>query len=193
MHTSTLSQQLKEQTAAAHQQLEQRLQPYLMDAPTQQHYIHVLQSFYGFFAPLQEAIASFVTEAVLPDVQERRSAAWIKKDLDYLQQSTGAVAAPHELPLINNTPAAMGALYVLEGSTLGGRMITKHLMRQLPQLPAAALQFFSGYGEHTGSKWKTFMEALNQLPYNESDYSTVIQTANTTFLKMDLWIQKTLR
>jgi heme oxygenase len=54
-----------------------------------------------------------------------------------------------------NLNFAVGCLYVLEGATLGGQFISRHLAT-LGIGPANGGLFFHGYGAKTGEMWKSF-------------------------------------
>jgi heme oxygenase len=57
---------------------------------------------------------------------------------------------------------AMGGLYVLEGATLGGRVIARHLRRHLPGgLRAAA--FLDFHGDAGPAAWRSFTAVLERL------------------------------
>jgi heme oxygenase len=57
---------------------------------------------------------------------------------------------------------AMGGLYVLEGATLGGRVIARHLRRHLPDgLGTAA--FLDFHGDAGPAAWRSFTAALERL------------------------------
>jgi heme oxygenase (biliverdin-IX-beta and delta-forming) len=83
-------------------------------------------------------------------------------------------------------------LYVLEGSTLGGRGITRMLLKQCGALSLHHVTFFNSYGEKTGPMWLRFQEALNGLDYTESETAATVQAANDTFLNFKRWIEETL-
>ena len=58
-----------------------------------------------------------------------------------------------DLPPVPGTDEALGRLYVLEGSTLGGTFIDRHLAT-LPSLGSTVrLRAFSPYGRETGAMW----------------------------------------
>ena len=82
----------------------------------------------------------------------------------------------------------MGALYVLEGSTLGGRYIAGMLVQQYPALQLQQLQFFTGYGARTGLMWTSFLERLNKFAVEEEAVRQMASAANQTFLHLKLWL-----
>jgi heme oxygenase len=55
---------------------------------------------------------------------------------------------------------AFGALYVIEGSSLGGRVILKELKRRKVSL--AGLRFLDPYGHQTAARWKAFLTVLGR-------------------------------
>lgn len=55
-----------------------------------------------------------------------------------------------------------GALYVVEGSALGGQLIHRRLTAQFPNLPAEALAFWHPHGEDVGSRWRLFRSLADQ-------------------------------
>ncbi|SFJ03853.1 Heme oxygenase [Kaistella treverensis] len=65
------------------------------------------------------------------------------------------------LASVKNLAEAFGIFYVMEGSTLGGNMIAKHLSKS-GEFADAPFHYFKCYGPHTGSYWKTFKEVLDR-------------------------------
>lgn len=183
---------LKEKTMHAHEALEALLIPRLRQINSTAEYVRLLQTFYGFFSPLEGIIEQFLTIRQLPDIHGRRKAVFLLDDIAALGFSTEHLATTSHLPLITNEAQAWGALYVLEGSTLGGRGITRMLRKQCGGLSLNHLTFFNGYGEATGPMWLRFQEALNGLEYTDSELAATIQAANDTFLNFKTWIEETL-
>lgn len=85
---------------------------------------------------------------------------YIRADLDANGLAAPALdltlAAPPDL----NT--ALGALYVLEGSSMGGRVIARHLRRHLGD-PLPGEHFFQFHADHAATDWKTFGGTLEDL------------------------------
>jgi heme oxygenase len=60
------------------------------------------------------------------------------------------------------TSAAVGGIYVLEGSTLGGRVIARHLRRCLGA-GLGSTSFLDFHGERASEVWKGFTSGLDRL------------------------------
>lgn len=181
--------ELKKETAAAHQQVEDWLIPKLQALTSPQEYVQLLNMFYGFFHPLQTCIGTYITPDVLEDISYRRSAGWILLDLQAMGCQLQHIPECNHLPIINSLPRALGALYVLEGSTLGGRVISKMLQKNKHlQLTEKCLHFFEGYKEETGHRWKTFVAALNR----RTEVPQITEAANETFFLLKHWIINSL-
>ncbi|WP_316803341.1 biliverdin-producing heme oxygenase [Pedobacter nototheniae] len=99
-----------------------------------------------------------------------------KIDTDTLPDLNFEIFAP-----ANHTAEILGALYVLEGATLGGNVIKKHILAN-PEFKndAAGLSYYGVYGEELGAKWKTFVTLLNE-SVAEADYAKCVNSANATF------------
>jgi heme oxygenase len=64
------------------------------------------------------------------------------------------------LPTIGTKAEALGALYVLEGSTLGGRTILRALRSQ--GVSTDGLDFLDPYGKDAGVNWRRFLRVLER-------------------------------
>lgn len=188
---ATVAQIIKQCTADNHTALETLLLPQLEAIRAAQDYMGILKSFYGFFKPVENLIEQFIDESILPDINTRRKASLLLHDLTFFKAHTAEIALATHLPKITNVPQALGALYVLEGSTLGGRGITKMLQKnEAAQLDNAAMKFFSGYGAATGTMWTTFLQKLNNYTTDNNEIEEMIEAANQTFLQFKNWLQK---
>ena len=84
----------------------------------------------------------------------------IQGDLDALgSEMTGASDTTFNLSFLDDASTAWGSLYVLEGSTLGGQVISKAL-RNAAWAPAGGLGYFNPYGRSTAAMWADFRAAL---------------------------------
>lgn len=179
---------VKHFTAQAHMQLEEWILPKLTSIQTPDDYQQLLKSFYGYFKPVETLIEKHIDGTILEDIHQRRKADSIINDL----QDSDNIPTCTDLPAIDNTAKAIGAMYVLEGSTLGGRGITKMLLKNCSFIEATHLHFFNGYGEATGKMWTSFQTFLNEYDYDDKGLEEMLRSANDTFICFKNWISKTL-
>lgn len=172
-----LSTNIKEATKTAHLELEKKVINKLKAVSDNASYAELLRYFYTYFSQLQKTIAPFISTGILPDYHERRDSSYLKNDILALGKEPGEIT-PVRLPEINNTLQALGALYVMEGSIMGGSIIVKMLEKSGI---STGFSFFSGYGAETGMRWSTFTAVLNQAATNEKEQTQVIQAALDTF------------
>jgi heme oxygenase len=80
----------------------------------------------------------------------------------------------------NNDPAILGALYVLEGASLGGHVIGKKLSAN-PMLSHLNLNFnyYRVYGDDLIPNWKSFCAVLNR--ETDADYPMILAGARRMF------------
>ncbi|MFZ4863295.1 biliverdin-producing heme oxygenase [Sphingobacterium sp. Mn56C] len=172
-----LSQNIKENTTAAHQKLEGTVVRQLKAIRSNADYAEVLKNFYAYFSAVEKAVAPFTGLDVLADKAERRDSSYIKADIEELGGSVADLPAV-EVPAINSTLEALSALYVLEGSIMGGpyivQMLNKYGITQ-------GTSFFSGYGENTGKMWAAFTAVLNHYGADEATHARAVEVANETF------------
>nr|WP_121272263.1 biliverdin-producing heme oxygenase [Pedobacter schmidteae] len=172
-----LSNSIKEATKEAHQNLEKKVVVKMKAIRSDADYADFLKHFYAYFNEVEQAIAPYINTGLLPDYAERRNSAYLKKDIEELGGSTNDLPAA-QAPEITNTIQALGALYVMEGSIMGGPIIVKMLEKFGI---TKGVSFFSGYGEATGQMWGKFIAVLNAQAKNETEEAQAIATANGTF------------
>jgi len=117
----------------------------------------------------------------------RRKTSRLSNDLQALEYPVAAELCK-DRPAINNRMHALGCLYVMEGSLLGGLVIKQIINKNCHDIPAEAFSFFSGYGDNTINYWKTFVAEMNQSIKSERDLNDAIEGARATFSKMESWI-----
>ena len=154
-----LSERLKAETAAEHAALEKEMMPLLREAVNAQSYTQLLQGMYRFLALLEAGAHQSAPKSLLPDLDRRRGMSWMAEDLNALG-TMPLFVDEKEVPQITSVNDVWGALYLLEGSTLGGQIITKILQKKLPQ-EVQKLAYFGGYGAETGAMWNAFKEHLD--------------------------------
>ncbi|RBQ02512.1 biliverdin-producing heme oxygenase [Pedobacter miscanthi] len=172
-----LSTNIKEATKAEHQNLEKQVVLKLKAIRSNADYADLLKHFYAYFNHIEASIKPYITESILPDYAQRRNSSYIKADI--LELGGDITDLPYTtVPKIENAVQALGALYVLEGSIMGGSIIVKMLEKGGV---TQGVSFFSGYGEATGMMWGNFVAVLNAQAKTEQDEEEAIVAANETF------------
>jgi heme oxygenase len=153
-------------------------------------YVACLQQIHGIVSAWETA-AHHAAETAAPWLQsllaDRRREPLLRRDLSFF-------ASPIDLnhPLLPATPDAaslLGAMYVMEGSTLGGQLIARHVERVLPLSDGNGSEFFRGHRDQTGPMWKEFCEVL-QTRVPESDTPAVIDAAKKMFAAFGTWMRQ---
>ncbi len=78
-------------------------------------------------------------------------------------------------------------MYVVEGSTLGGQVLSRHFADRLGVSPDRGGGFFHGYGEATGRMWMAFAGLAASRP--ESETGPAIDAAIATFEALGDWLR----
>lgn len=176
-----LSTNIKEATRTAHQQLEKKVVLQLKAIRNEADYAALLKNFYAYFSQVEKAIAPFITPELLPDYKDRRNSSYIKKDIEELGFSTDELPAAIA-PAIANTQQALGALYVMEGSIMGGSIIVQMLAKAGI---SRGVSFFSGYGPATGEMWGKFVAVMNAQATTPAEEALSVNAANETFSRFE--------
>ncbi|MFT4204696.1 MAG: biliverdin-producing heme oxygenase [Chitinophagaceae bacterium] len=173
-----VSTAIKDVTREAHQQLEKQVVLRIKTIASDSDYAAFLKYFYAYFSAVEQKAVPFVAE-VLNDYKERRNASYLKADIEALGSSVEALPEA-QAPEINSVAEAFGALYVLEGSIMGGpyiiQMLQKHGIDK-------GFSFFSGYGAASGRMWKAFQDVLDEVGADEQSANAAMQKASETFEK----------
>jgi heme oxygenase len=181
---------LKQTTRELHAAVESKLRVLLRDDLSAEQYAAVQKKMYGFYRPIESKLSSVRGwDDPEVDLRSRLKLPLIADDL-----STLAIG-PEELemlPLCDSVPPletvaeALGCLYVLEGSTLGGRIISGHLRRVLPA--DSGCSFFRSYGDGVGRMWSSFLGVLARHSERHGDDDAVVASACQTFTSIDRWL-----
>ncbi|WP_336924131.1 hypothetical protein, partial [Aquipuribacter sp. SD81] len=91
-----------------------------------------------------------------------------------------APGAGADVPAVRGTGEALGRLYVLEGSTLGGKVLRRHLLACGADVPVAGLACFDPYGERAGRMWQELRAAVEAWA-RSAGTAGVLVAATSTF------------
>ncbi len=78
---------------------------------------------------------------------------------------------------------------MLEGSTLGGQLIKRHVAQVLPLTPPEGLAFLDAYGDQLGPMWKAFGAAISAECSDEPSAAAAERAATETFRSLEAWLR----
>lgn len=157
-------------------------------------YRRLLVRFYAFYQPFEEKMRDALNEFPIDfNHSERLNTPKLVADLQSLGMADSDISAiepADDLPALDSKENIFGALYVVEGSTLGGQVISRHLKQKFGFEAENGAAFFSGYGKDTGKMWNEFREAVTNFAENGADREKIIAGANETFEKIGYSLAK---
>ena len=155
-------------------------------------YLWFIARQYGFTAPLEPRIAAAPgIEAVGLDLERRRRAHLFAADLLHFGIHPGRLPRCEALPRVDSAARALGVLYVLEGSTLGGAFLLAHLGRTLGISPTAGASGLAPYGHALREMWVAYADALDGfVRAAPGSADEVIDAARETFERMIGWLRE---
>lgn len=167
---------LREETGELHREIEQDNLASLIIS----HKIHLeeykllLLQNYTAYSITEDAIATQLND------QTSNKSEQLKKDLDNLQVDLSGVKSFKKEFIIRNRAEALGAKYVVEGSALGGMVISK----EIPHCPALKEieehHFFNG-NRKSMDGWRNFTKSLKSETFTQEEEEDAINKAKETF------------
>lgn len=184
---------LRGQTSESHINLEENkyskaiLSPSVVLSDYQQY----IAKMYGVAKACENDIFPAVS-SVLTDIGERYKSQLILDDLlkiGFSQEQADSI--PVFKFEASNTADALGVMYVLEGSTLGGKILYKHINQFLGLNEETGASYFYGYGQQTGLLWKNFITTLADYAVEENCEQGIISSSVDTFNAIGHWLNET--
>lgn len=181
-----LHARLRAATGPSHVALEDALD-WRARVATRAGYATLLARLHGFHAAWEPAIGRALADDAFFD--PRRRLASLDADLRHLGLPAATIAAlprPDTVRLAGPA-AAMGALYVLEGSTLGGRVIGRHIAA-LHGFDGGGLAYYRAHGPRTGAMWAAFRGRLDGSSGDVAAEEAALDSAIIAFDAMRVWL-----
>jgi heme oxygenase (biliverdin-IX-beta and delta-forming) len=182
-----LSEELRDGAKVAHQRLEDALSPVLA-ALDLRSYRELLRAFHDFIGPWQERL-----QAKAGPLHARwradRHLQRLRADLEVVDAPAPSPVARPVLPRIDSVAAALGSLYVIEGSMLGGRIISRRVDAALGFTPAHGCRYFAAYGDDVGSGWVRFRSELDGMA-DARERCMALRAARRTFVALHAWLRR---
>ena len=186
----TLRSLLKRHTAAAHAALQASpLVGRLLAADlTWPEYRDLLGRYYGFLEPLGQRWhdhpagppwAAFVNPALR--LEE------LRRDLQAAGADLNALPLADAAWMQTEPPFMVGVIYVLLGSTLGGKLIARSLAQSLDLTTDRSCAYFAA--SNAAGSWRRFLEELELYPWSEADLTLLQTAALDTFTQLHRWYE----
>lgn len=182
MHYISASERLRESTNQAHRSLDAHpiLKSLVRPSLSEQEYTlallaleywirkHYLNVSHCFNAPFKQRLL------------ERYS--WLLDDLKALKATDHILDIKPTGVQSLSQEEALGAIYVFEGASLGGRVLAPLVNKSLSREDITA--FYTGYGDKTYELWKETQLELNSKLTDSNQIDIAIQTAKQMFANM---------
>ena len=159
--TPALLLALRDGTRAAHAQLEAMpgMARLLSAELTHTDYVWALQCLRNFHLGLRRAVSPFAPRFAPFDARGSAGLDALTADLAWFDST--AAAQPASVPVPADALSALGTLYVLEGSALGGRVIGRAVAVSLGVSPGFGGSFFCGVtADAARMRWLDFTSLL---------------------------------
>jgi heme oxygenase len=178
---SALFSRLKASTEREHREIEAMIAPVVSFQSMDVYKEHILKSWI-FYRSIEADLTSLPWPIIGLDFDSRRKIPLLEQDLRVL----GVESRPEEN---NQQPSesldldfAIGCLYVVEGATLGGQVISR-LLSNSGIGPATGGRFYHGYGAKTAEMWKSFRAMAEHHCLTDIQIDRAINGAKLTFEK----------
>lgn len=163
---------LREGTREEHERLDELFGRF--DLTDRAEYGAFLAAHAAALLPLESALDAAGAARLFEDWADRRRGALLVGDLAAL-----GLAVPDAVPVppLADDAAIAGAVYVVEGSRLGGRLLARGVAAGLP----------TGYldPDQDGGGWGRLLARIDSLLYDEVGLSHAIATARATFASFE--------
>jgi heme oxygenase len=122
------------------------------------------------FLPIENSLDAAGAAELVPDWGSRRRADLLRADLSALGADEPLPIPP---PSLESRGAQLGAIYVLEGSRLGGALLKRGLAETAPRSFLSAPQ--------NGGSWRKLLETLDMFLYRSDRLDAAITAAREVF------------
>lgn len=176
----TFRLQLRAETDRPHKTLEAILTATALTG-RRDDYATLLESFLRIYRPLEMALARLDWTPIGLNLAERSKSQWLAADLAVLGRDPRVIEDWPAIPHLDTTMRGLGALYVVEGASLGGQVISKWLSKHLGIGPLTGGRFFASYGDDVSGMWRSYLEALETAVGDAPNAEMITAAALETF------------
>lgn len=192
---------LREETRTAHEALHHApgLAPLLTPTLSVAVYRRILIRFDRFMAAAEHAILTPADPWFARNGFERRSRrpdlahdlAWLEAVEAFPEAADERTIPPRvSLAVPGGEGAALGLLYVTEGSRLGGKGMARHLSAVLPVEARAATRFLGSGGVDLAAHWGEVGRLIDRLGGHPSHADAAVMAAQRSFAVLSSWFSE---
>jgi heme oxygenase len=171
---------LKAMTDVTHERLDARImgaEPFA----SRERYALFLAVQHHFHADVDPLYNDAALNRLLPDLASRCRLDALCQDIVDVTGNTPGILAPTTGPL--SVPAALGWLYVAEGSNLGAAFLLK-AAAGLGLSEEFGARHLAGHESGRGVHWRTFVAAFNDLDISHDDELDMVEGAKAAFRRV---------
>ena len=179
---------LKEATSLQHGEIEQSMDM-MSSEMSRAKYENIIAKFAVFFNWVEPEIDC--REDLPPKLEwnKRKKSELLARDLKVLGLAPATSNLPGEFqPPLKSLPEVLGALYVLEESTLGGQMLAAHFDHHFSITPVTGGAYYNAYGAQTAALWRKYIKVLENEIKTENELQLAVNAAQKTFLGLNGWM-----
>lgn len=140
-------------------------------------YQALLTRLLGFYLPFERALG-------VPATRSR----WLARDIAWLGVEAPSPCACASIPRYHGRARKLGALYVVEGAALGGRVLARGLDGMAGPGTVEGRRFFIGRGALSGPAWVGYLSRLASIDPNPAARAAVVSAATETFEVFETWL-----
>jgi len=148
-----------------------------------------LACWHGFHRVAEPRLDAWHERERLLDWPPRRKLRLLEGDLRALglgREQVHRLPTCPDVPVVEGTATALGVLYVVEGSTLGGAVLRRRLAGG--QIPDDAFGFLGSYGDDVGRRWHGYRTATaGWVAEHPEQGDRVVAAARRTFEVLTRW------
>lgn len=142
----------------------------------------LVERFHTLHTEAETALTPWLGNLPGLDFESRRRAPWLVRDLAVLGGRTPE--APDDPIVVRGVGDALGRMYVLEGSTLGARVIRRAVEARGDGM--AGLSFLDPYGDRVGERWRSFLAVIDEQACSPGDVEAMVDGALAGFRHAEL-------
>lgn len=186
---------LRARSRESHRRMERHPRMRLLLSPqlTLQDYGALLQDLFSYHHALDNRIAGLQETLFSPGERycwQSRSA-WLEQDLNDLRfyRTEANARSKPELPPVRSSDELIGVMYVIEGSSQGGRVIAPLLERRIALSSDFGARYFNA---HRHGSWLAFLDWADALS-EHIDVNKAAKAANRVFDTLGRHLDRTAR